>query len=241
MPQKADGKGQPLFLQLGRHAILKGVQSVQIFILGSSDRIQLLPSPKCGREQGCGCCSPGPLGVERWLPDFQDMWPLGQETVSLGLSLPGFLSPTLWSQMFVTSSCHLLRLHLLLTCSLSSYSLICGGCLLETGSRTAKRGQQRRPAERVGLRMKYTPSLPAGPFLVTCDIERAIPPSLPFFLLGGFGFQNGVCEGTVLLRHCPVSRPAHTPQMWDTASPVFSVPSPHSCVQQLSSPPGCEP
>lgn len=46
-----DIKGQPLFYGLGKHAIWKSVEFVQIFVLASSDRIQLLPRPKGGGEQ----------------------------------------------------------------------------------------------------------------------------------------------------------------------------------------------
>lgn len=159
------GEGSPV-PSAGKHAVLKSVQSVQIFILGSSDIIQLSPSPRCGWEWGVAvsalCC----LG---WDPGFLTL----RTCVStLSLSLPGIRSSPPWPYMFVASSRHRPRFALLLSCSLSSYSLTCWGRLLEMGSGICgwyQHGGVRagEGTSRVGLSQDEYPSSssPADPFL----------------------------------------------------------------------------
>lgn len=82
-----------------------------------------LTKSKMWSGAGCGCLRPGLSAVGLWLPDSQDV------SVPSGLSLPGIL-------FYVASSRHFPRFALLLSCSLSSCSLTCWGCLLEMGSRS---------------------------------------------------------------------------------------------------------
>lgn len=178
-------------------------RAVQIFILNSSDIIQLLPSPKHSREQGVAvsalCCVGGAL-ASRLLGHLA---PSGRRH-----HLPTPVAPTL---------------HLFLPQQLFSDVL---GSSARDGSQelqTARgwRGEGRRGDQRSGgggLSMKHShrSSLP-GPFPVTCDVERTIHLSLPSVFLGDFKVQERVFVKepfSYVTVQCP---DLPTPPRWGTA------------------------